>query len=169
MKKTKEKIQNSLTRSLCGKVTVDVGMSLSFRFNNCDQCTSAASSSDMTFDADFVAFKVGVGKRWIEDGASFFLIGGALFAVSEYRFYLTSPNGNMNDYVDSSRNHGGVYLKFGADWGIGHGNDNKLGAVSYRLGPFIETKITSGQSSQELYLNINSISVGVMIGFRMGK
>jgi hypothetical protein len=136
-------------------VIMDAGFNMSFDFNDCTYC-SPAFTYEMTYDADVIALHFGLGKWWRNDPSSFFLMAGVLGVISEYATYTPSTNmaGFTKEY--SSRLHAGLYLRSGMDFRI-----TKKGL---RLGPFLETRITTGETQSNLYLTVNGFIVGINLG-----
>ncbi len=138
-------------------IALDAGFSLSFAFNSkANQCSNCGKV--MQYDADVASLRFGLGKLWRWQKFSFYLTGGGFGALSDIVMYTPIPNSSAYAREYSSRSHGGLYFRSGMDFGI-----NQKGL---RLGPFLETRISTGKTEKSLYLNVNSIILGVYIGLQ---
>ena len=132
-------------------LATDIGFSMSTGIYPCANCAGTPQG----FDAIVYSLHLGAGKWWRREGASAFITGGLLAAFSEYKEYaLIGPNSYNVEY--SSRGHGGIYIRSGADF--------RISKKGLRLGPFLDARLSTGSTKNSLYLNVNSVSFGIYFG-----
>lgn len=142
------------------KLAMDAGFSMSFARNPCENCT-ASGTDKQTFDADIFSLNFGVGKWWRSEKASTFLTGGVFGALSDYNTY-TPVSGTTTYLVESSsRGHSGLYVRSGLDF--------KMNQTGLRLGPFLESRISSGSNQKGVSLDVTSIVAGFYFGWRQAS
>lgn len=139
------------------KLAIDAGFSMSFSTNTCNQCISS-NADEQTYDADIFSLHFGAGKWWRSEKTSTFLTSGIFGAFSEYK--MVTPIAGTPDYKaeSSGRGHTGLYIRSGLDF--------KMNQKGFRLGPFLESRISTSSAQKGLSLNASSFIAGLFFAWR---